>query len=240
MNTCSGLTSDATSVATRRRARCSWASRPTCASRSSGSSSRACASSSRWRTRPVRSRPDVTRQSGSPIASDEQAVRPRHEPAPPVGRHPVAEARAGEAGLPEVREQLAEGGALLRGDDGLARVPAEHVLGREARRTRRGLVEQQDAPLAVEDADERLRRVDQDAGEQVERKGRRRLLRLLHRPPRLPPRPSRTSGRGRRRPPVVHELVLPLRPAAARGAASTARRSRPGRRPSRARRPPPR
>ena len=59
MKTLSGLASEATRVATRRSARCSWASCPTSASLASGSP--ASAGSSGSPARSVRSIPDVTR-----------------------------------------------------------------------------------------------------------------------------------------------------------------------------------
>ena len=61
MKTRSGLASEATSVATRRSARCSWASRPTSTSFASGFPSIAGSLLSALFTRSVRSMPDVTR-----------------------------------------------------------------------------------------------------------------------------------------------------------------------------------
>ena len=81
MKTRSGLTSEATSVATRRSARCSVASRLTSASLASGSPSSARSTSSATGARSVRSMPVVTSDSGpsavSAIGLFDQAISRR-------------------------------------------------------------------------------------------------------------------------------------------------------------------
>jgi hypothetical protein len=69
--------------------------------------------------------------------------------------------------LPDVGEHFAEGLRLLWRNDEVARVSAQNLLAREARRPLTGVVEEQDASIAVEDADERLRRLGENLGELV-------------------------------------------------------------------------
>src|SRR5262249_57546010 len=73
----------------------------------------------------------------------------------------------GRGGQPHVRQELAERLALLRRDDEVARVAAEHLLAAPARGPLAGVVEQQDPALAVVDADQRLGRLGEDPGERL-------------------------------------------------------------------------
>jgi hypothetical protein len=66
----------------------------------------------------------------------------------------VADLRARRPRPPDEREELPERFALLVRDHDLARVAADHLVAGVAGRALAGLVEQQDAPVAVEHADQ--------------------------------------------------------------------------------------
>ena len=141
MNTRSGVASDATSVATRRSARCSWASRPTSASFAS--------------TSPLERPPSVGALGQVDAGRDEVAAVPstagmslfdhaiRRRPPSFVSQCP--DLRAREPGPPDVREHVAERLGLLGWNDELARVASEHLLAAEAGRALAGVVEEEDA-----------------------------------------------------------------------------------------------
>ena len=69
--------------------------------------------------------------------------------------------RAGRLGRPDVREHGTEGLALLGRDHELARVATEHLAARVAGGVLAGPIEADDPSGGVEDADERLRRLDE-------------------------------------------------------------------------------
>jgi hypothetical protein len=79
----------------------------------------------------------------------------------------VTDLRARRAGVEDEREEVAEGVALLGRDHEVARVLAEHLRARVARRPFTGVVEQPDARLAVVDAYQRLGRLREDGGERL-------------------------------------------------------------------------
>ena len=96
-----------------------------------------------------------------------QSVRPGDQPAATFLRHPVADLRAREPRRPDICEHCAECIGLLGRDDEIAGVAAEHLVARKPRRTYARIVEEENAPCSVQDADERHRRLGQDLGELV-------------------------------------------------------------------------
>ena len=109
-----------------------------------------------------------------------RAVRPGDQAPPAFLGLPVADLRARLAGLPHVRQELAERLALLDGDHELARVAPEQLLAAKPGRPLAGVVEQHDPAVAVEYADERLRRLGEDRGERLAEFELSRLRRVVH------------------------------------------------------------
>ena len=162
MNTRSWLASLATSVATRRSARCSLASRETSTSLASGSPCRALA----LRGLAVgQVDPGGDERGRLAVVADHRAVRPGDQAPAAVLGAPVADLRARRPGPPDVGEEVPERLALLLRDHELARVATEHLFAPEPRRALARIVEQQDPGLAVVDADQRLGGLGQDRGE---------------------------------------------------------------------------
>ncbi len=159
MKTCSGVASDATSVATRRSERCSCASWPISASFASGSPPSALV----LLLRVLRAvgQVDARRDEigGQTVFARHRPVRPGDQAALAVLRLPVADLGAGVARLPDVGQHLAERVGLLARDDEVEDGPPEHLLAAEPARPFARVVEEQEPPLAVECADERLRRL---------------------------------------------------------------------------------
>ena len=104
---------------------------------------------------------------GCAVLSGHQLVRPGNELPRSVFRQPVPDLRAREAGLPDVREHLAERLGFLGRDDELAGVAPDRLVAGEAGQPLAGLVEEQDPSVLAQDADERHRRLGEDSGEVV-------------------------------------------------------------------------
>ena len=119
----------------------------------------------RGRVREVDPRRDQVR--GVTVAGGHQLVRPGDQTAPAVLGRPVANLRAREPRSPDVREHVVEGLRLLGRDHAFARVAADHLLAPVASRALARVVEQQYPSIAVEHADESLRRLGQDPREVV-------------------------------------------------------------------------
>jgi hypothetical protein len=117
------------------------------------------------------------------VGAGHRLVRPGDEQAPAVLGEPMADLRARHARVPDVREELAEGLALLGRDHAGARVAADHLGAREARRALARLVEEQDPPFPVQHADERLRRLGEDPGVGLVERELPRMRRLVHSSP---------------------------------------------------------
>src|SRR5207253_5046649 len=94
-------------------------------------------------------------------------VGPGNQPAASVLGQPVADLRTGETCLPDVGEDVGERLRLLAGNDEVASVAADHFVAPEAGRALACLVEEQDAPVPIEDAHERLRRLCENSCELV-------------------------------------------------------------------------
>jgi hypothetical protein len=118
---------------------------------------------------------------GRAVGAGHGLVRPRDQAPTAVPGQPVADLRARHAGAPDVGEELAEGLALLGRYHAAARVATEDLLAAEARGALARLVEEQDPAVAVEDADQRLRRLGEDPGEGLPNGELPDLRRLVHR-----------------------------------------------------------
>ena len=118
---------------------------------------------------------------GHAVGAGHGLVGPRDEAPPAVLAEPVADLRGRRAGRPDVLEELAEGLALLGRDDEVARVATDQLVAAKARGPLARLVEEQDPPLPIEHADERLRGLGEGPGEGLADRELRRLARLIHR-----------------------------------------------------------
>ena len=116
----------------------------------------------------------------SPVGAGHRVVGPRDQPQPALLGPPVADLRARRAGPPDEGQELAERLALLVRDHEVASVAADDLLAPVARRPLAGLVEEQDPPVAVEHADERLGGLGEDPGEGLS--DLERPCRLFHAP----------------------------------------------------------
>src|SRR5437773_1707691 len=88
-----------------------------------------------------------------------RSKRPTTTAPSPSKRKTAAEPVPRTRALPHARKHVAERLDLLRRDDELARIAADDLVRGEAGRSLARLVEGQDPALAVENADERLRRL---------------------------------------------------------------------------------
>src|SRR5262249_14436319 len=94
-------------------------------------------------------------------------VRPGDQAPATVLRRPMTHRRAGTARLPDLTEDLAERIRLFARDHGVARIAIHDLVPTESGRPFTGLVEEDEPPRPVENADAGRRRLRENLGELV-------------------------------------------------------------------------